>query len=221
MTKIVCISDSHNQHSSIEIPECDLLIHAGDFSYTGKMVDVIELNQWFGKLKKAGTVKEIILIAGNHDWICALNPSWVKEAFTNCIYLDEEPCEVFGLKVFGSAWTPFFNNWAFNADRGKVIARHWVKIPDDTQILVTHGPPMGILDVNTEEVYSLPLGPDHLGCEELKKRVDELQDLKLHVFGHIHSSNGQHKDSTGKLFVNAAICNESYQPILPPQIVIL
>jgi Icc-related predicted phosphoesterase len=221
MTKIVAISDTHTQHSSLEIPKCDLLIHAGDFSYTGKMVDVIEMDIWFGKLKEKGTIQEAVLICGNHDWIGATNPSWTKAAFTNCIYLDEESCEVFGLKVFGSAWTPEFCNWAFNAKRGEEIARHWAKIPDDTQILVTHGPPMGILDINTEEIYSLPLGPYHLGCEELRKRVDELKELKLHVFGHIHSSNGQFKDPSGKLFVNAAICDESYQPSQLPQVITL
>jgi len=218
--KIVCISDTHLSHNQVEIPECDLLIHAGDFSFVGKMVDVIELNQWFGKLKEKGTIKQAILIAGNHDWIAQKNPSWTKEAFTNCIYLDEEPCEVFGLKVFGSAWTPEFNNWAFNAKRGKEIARHWAKIPDDTQILVTHGPPHGILDINTEEIYSLPLGPDHLGCEELRKRVDELKELKLHVFGHIHSSSNT-QTINGVQFINASVLNESYEVIYPPRIVTL
>jgi Icc-related predicted phosphoesterase len=216
VVKICCISDTHlNQ---LEIPECDLLIHAGDFSFVGKMVDVIEVNQWFGKLKEKGTVKEIIAIAGNHDWICEKNPSWVKETFTNCIYLDEEPCEVFGFKVFGSAWSPFFNNWAFNAQRGNEIARHWKKIPDDTQILVTHGPPYGILDVNTEEVYSLPLGPEHLGCEELRKRIDQLKDLKLNVFGHIHSSSGV-EEHNGVKFVNASVLNESYEVIFKPIVI--
>lgn len=220
MTTICCISDTHLSHNQLEIPECDLLIHSGDFSYTGKMVDVIEVNQWFGKLKKSGKVKEIVAICGNHDWIGALNPSWIKETFTNCIYLDEEPCEVFGFKVFGSAWTPEFNNWAFNAQRGKVIARHWAKIPDDTEILVTHGPPMGILDVNTEEIYSLPLGPEHLGCEELRKRVDELKELKLGVFGHIHSSNGI-EEHNGVQFVNASVLNESYEVVYPPILITL
>jgi Icc-related predicted phosphoesterase len=213
--KIVTISDSHLSHNQLDIPECDLLIHAGDFSFTGKMIDVLDVNQWFGKLKEKGTIKQAILICGNHDWIGETNPSWVKEAFTNCIYLDEEPCEVFGFKVFGSAWTPEFNNWAFNAARGKEIAKHWAKIPDDTQILVTHGPPYGILDINTEEPYPKHLGPEHLGCEELRKRVDALPDLKLHVFGHIHSSAGT-QVINGVQFVNASVLNESYEVVYPP-----
>lgn len=179
------------------------------------MVDVIELNQWFGKLKASEKVKKIICCAGNHDWIAQTNPSWTKEAFTNCIYLDEEPTEVFGLKVFGSAWSPFFHNWAFNAQRGEDIKRHWDKIPENINVLITHGPPMGILDVNNEEIYSLPLGPEHLGCEELRKRVDQLKELKLSVFGHIHNSAGT-QIINGVQFVNASVLNESYEPVYKP-----
>lgn len=218
MTKICCISDTHLNHNQLEIPECDLLIHAGDFSFVGKMIDIIEVNQWFGKLKERGICKEIVAIAGNHDWIGQTNPSWTKEAFTNAIYLDEEPYEVFGFKVFGSAWTPFFNNWAFNAQRGKEIERHWAKIPNDIQILVTHGPPYGILDVNIEEPYHKHLGPDHLGCEELRKRVDKLKDLRLSVFGHIHSSHNL-EEYNGVKFVNASVLDESYDVVYKPIVI--
>jgi len=216
--KVCCISDTHLNHASLDIPECDLLIHAGDFSFIGKMVDIIEMDQWFGKLKSAGICKEIVAIAGNHDWTAMKNPSWTKETFTNCIYLDEEPCEVFGYKVFGSAWSPFFNNWAFNAQRGKEIARHWKKIPEDTEILVVHGPPYGILGVNTEEPYPKHLGPIHLGCEELKKRIDQLKDLKLSVHGHIHSSHGI-EEHNGVKFVNASVLNENYEVSFKPIVI--
>jgi Icc-related predicted phosphoesterase len=212
------ISDTHLSHNQLEIPKCDLLIHAGDFSFVGKMIDAMEVNQWFGKLKERGTIKEAILICGNHDWIGEKNPSWTKEAFTNAIYLDEESCEVFGLKVFGSAWSPEFNNWAFNAQRGKEISRHWAKIPDDTQILISHGPPYGILDVNTEEIYNKPQGPEHLGCEELRKRIDQLKDLKLNVFGHIHSSHGI-EEHNGVKFINASVLNESYEVVFKPIVI--
>lgn len=218
MTKIVTISDTHLSHNQLDIPECDLLIHSGDFSFVGNMVDVLELNFWFGKLKEKGKFKEAVLICGNHDWIGQKNPSWTKETFTNCHYLDEESIELFGFKIFGSAWTPFFNNWAFNAQRGEEIARHWAKIPKDTDILVTHGPAYGILDVNTEEVYSLPLGPEHLGCEELRKRIKQLKSLKLHVFGHIHSSSNE-EIVDGVKFVNASVLNESYQVVYPPRVI--
>ena len=220
MVKIAVISDTHCQHSSIEIPPCDLLIHAGDFSYVGKMVDVMELNQWFGKLKQNGIVKEIVAVAGNHDFIAQKNPSWTKETFTNCIYLDGETCEVFGLKIFGSPYTPSFGQWAFMKDRGPQIAYYWKQIPDDTEVLITHGAPYGILDeVDRGIVSGVEGGREHVGCEELIKRVNQLSNLKLHCFGHLHDNNGQFRDSLGKLFVNAAICSEEYKPIQPVQVV--
>jgi Icc-related predicted phosphoesterase len=218
MITICAISDTHLSHNQLDIPECDLLIHAGDFSFVGKMVDVLDVNQWFGKLKAQGKIKEAVIICGNHDWVGMKNPSWTKEAFTNCHYLDEESIELFNYKIFGSAWTPEFNNWAFNAKRGKEIARHWKKITEDVEILITHGPPHKILDINTEEIYSLPLGPEHLGCEELAKKVKKLENLKLHVFGHIHSSSGE-QDINGVKFVNASVLNESYQVVYPPRII--
>jgi len=218
--KIACISDTHNQHYGIQIPECDILLHAGDFSYMGKAIDIVELNHWFGKLKASGKVKEIVAIAGNHDWLCETNPSLAASLFTNCIYLNEQPAEVMGLKIFGSPIQPWFCDWAFNRRRGDEIARHWAKIPDDTQVLVTHGPPMGILDIVKDNPYNLTNGPDHLGCYDLTKRIGELKDLKLHVFGHIHDSNGVYIDPvTGKTFVNAAICSEEYKPIQPVHVI--
>lgn len=66
--RICAISDTHNQHNSIEIPECDVLIHAGDYSYIGDYQSIWKLNQWFGKLKSSGKVGQVITCAGNHDW---------------------------------------------------------------------------------------------------------------------------------------------------------
>jgi Icc-related predicted phosphoesterase len=218
VVKICCISDTHLSHNQLEIPECDFLIHAGDFSFVGNMVDVIEMNQWFGKLKEEGIVKQIVAVAGNHDGITEKNPSWTKEAFTNCIYLDQEPCELFGFKIFGSPVSPEFNDWFHGRKRGPEIARCWAKIPDGTQILIVHGPPYGILDVNTEEIYTQPLGPVHLGCEDLKKRIEQLKDLKLVVTGHIHSSHGI-ESINGVKFVNASVLNESYEVVFKPIVI--
>jgi len=212
--KICAISDTHNQHSGVEIPECDILVHAGDFSYSGHALDIVALDNWFGKLKASGTVKKIVVIAGNHDWLCETNPSLAASLFKNSIYLNEQPAKVMGLKFFGSPIQPVFCNWAFNRKRGAEIARHWAKIPDDTQVLITHGPPFDILDKVWSQPYNSVTGPDPLGCHDLRMRIDQLEHLKLHIFGHIHDSNGIYIDqSTGKKFVNAAICSEEYKPI--------
>lgn len=218
--KLVTISDTHNQHKNLEIPKCDVLVHSGDFSYTGDFQSIWEINEWFGKLKKEKKVKEVIAVSGNHDRGFEQNPTLFRSLMTNCIYLQDELTELMGFKWYGSPRTPFFNNWAFNEQRGADIKKWWDRIPDDTNVLITHGPPYGILDVNIEEIYSLPLGPEHLGCEELKKRIDELKNLKLSVFGHIHSSNGI-EEHNGVKFVNASVLNESYEVVYPPRIVTL
>jgi Icc-related predicted phosphoesterase len=220
VVKICCISDTHNQHRKIEIPECDVLIHSGDYSYTGDFQSIWEINQWFGKLKSDSICKEVITVAGNHDFGFEKNSNLFRPLMTNCIYLQDEPLDFMGFKWYGSPRTPTFGRWAFMNNRGKDIKKYWDRIPDDTQILITHGSPYGILDeVDRGIISGAEGGREHVGCEELRKRVDQLKDLKLHCFGHLHDNNGQFKDNSGKLFVNAAICDESYSPIQPPQVI--
>lgn len=222
MVKIACISDTHNQHRNLIIPQCDVLVHAGDYSYTGDFQSLWEINQWFGELKKEGVCSEVVTVCGNHDFLYEKNPTLARSIMTNCIYLQDEPLEFMGYKWYGSPRTPFFCNWAFNEQRGRQIKKWWDRIPDDTQILITHGPPMGILDeVDRGVVNGLELGREHVGCEELRKRVDQLKDLKLHCFGHLHDNNGEYTDPNGKLFVNAAICTEEYKPTQNSHIIIL
>ena len=96
-----------------------------------------------------------------------------------------------GIKFYGSPNTPEFMSWAFMKQRGKSIAKIWKKIPDDTDVLITHGPPKGILDLCKD---------GHVGCQDLLERVYEVQP-KFHIFGHIHESRGQHKEN-GTTFVN-------------------
>src|SRR5258708_39125442 len=103
--KLAIISDTHNQHRNIEIPKCDVLIHAGDFSYTGDFQSIWEINQWFGNLKQQGKVKETVCVAGNHDWGFERNPSLFRSIMTNCKYLQDEPLELMGYKWYGSPRT--------------------------------------------------------------------------------------------------------------------
>jgi hypothetical protein len=109
-------------------------------------------------------------------------------------------------KFFFSPYTPEFFEWAFNVKRGPDIKKYWDQIPDDTEFLVTHGPPYGILD----EV--VPGDRKHLGCGELLKRVQNLPKLRYHAFGHIHGSRGVLQNSKGPLFINASVLNERYNP---------
>jgi Icc-related predicted phosphoesterase len=132
--------------------------------------------------------------------------------------LIHESIEIGGFKIFGSPYTPFFHNWAFNIFRGEGLVEKWSQIPDDTQVLITHGPPMGILD----EVISFngkkcEWEVEKVGCAALYNRIQELKSLKLHIFGHIHPGAGT-KQINGVTYINASTCNEQYKPVNGPMI---
>ena len=129
---------------------------------------------------------------------------------SNEIYLENSRMELLGLKIWGSPVQPEFNNWSFNVARGTAIRRYWEMIPADTDVLVTHGPPFGVLDqVNPSTA--------HLGCEELAKVIEEIKP-RLHLFGHIHGGHGS-SASNGTQFVNASVVNEAYRLVYEPQVV--
>jgi Icc-related predicted phosphoesterase len=214
MVKIICISDTHT-YENFEVPDGDILIHSGDISFRGTFAEMNRGMRWLSKFPH----KHKVFVCGNHDWLGETDPLLMRELAeeNGVIYLDDSGIELMELRVWGSPVQPAFCNWAFNKQRGEEIARHWAKIPDDTQVLVTHGPPMSILDLVDKGTSQ----EAHVGCEELLKRVNQLKDLRLHIFGHLHDNNGQFKDSFGKLFVNAAICSEEYKPIQSPRIITL
>jgi Icc-related predicted phosphoesterase len=147
-----------------------------------------------------------VFIQGNHDRAGEMFETVIKEkaAQYNLIYLHHNQVEIEGYKLWGSNYSPRFGRWAWMRDRGYPMYYEWEQIPKDTNILVTHGPPWGVLDLT-------PYG-ENVGCEELRDRLKDLKKLKLLVTGHIHQGAGIEK--IGKVqFVNASICTESYQPI--------
>lgn len=209
--KIVLISDTHGLHEKMlyNLPEADMIIHSGDISNVGSIFEINQFTQWFSKLP----YKYKIFIAGNHDFgfekIRKSNEIGISIPH-GVIYLQDEMVEIEGLKIYGSPWQPEFHNWAFNLPRnGDQLKSKWDSIPNDIDILITHGPPFGCLDITPRN--------ERVGCEMLRYRVDELKP-KLHVFGHIHDSYGE-KYTEDTLFINASICNERYQPINKPIVV--
>ena len=209
--KIVGISDVHGRYSikNIVIPECDILISCGDYSFTGQLHEVRNFHKWLNKQP----AKYKISLQGNHERGVeanfGLSKTTAEEACPGVYFIDESLIEIEGLKIWCSSYTPTFLNWAFMRDRGPDIKAHWDRIPDDIDILVTHGPPYGILDYVEENGLKR-----YLGCQDLLNRVKELKNLKHHFFGHIHYSHG----SDG-IFHNCAIVNEQYQPVNSPIIV--
>ncbi len=210
--KIVCLSDTHNCNELIDVPNGDVLIHAGDATGRGTVAEIQEFNKWFSNLPH----KYKIFVAGNHDWLFETNNFYAQTLLgKDIIYLQDSAVEIEGLKIYGSPWQPRFFDWAFNLMRGAEMAEKWKLIPNDTEILITHGPPNGILDAVQREYFV-----ENTGCEELIKKVEELSNdsLKLHIFGHIHCGYGQ-TEKFGVTFVNASNCDEAYEPSQPPIVI--
>lgn len=214
---IDCISDLHGFLPKLE--GADLLIIAGDL--TGRDTDKEHLDfiEWLAYGQKyENKYKKVIYIAGNHDgFLDPKNKRYgqvkVPEDW-NIEYLCDSGTEFDGLKIWGSPWTPTFLDWHFMKDRGDPIKEKWDLIPDDTEILITHGPPFGIQD---QVKYSSKAKEGKFaGCEELRNAIDHrLNKLKLHVFGHVHEGYGKVQVS-GVIHVNASIMDEEYRPINKP-----
>lgn len=203
--KLVIISDTHTRRP--EVPDGDILIHCGDHTFEGKHEESMMALAWLNRLPH----KHKIFIAGNHEVGWETAPREGLEYMVNkwapkCVYLENSGVEIEGLKFWGSPNQPHFYNWAFQKARGKELKEHWAKIPDDTDILITHGPPFMIRDTG-----------DHIGDEDLRNRVFEVKP-KLHCFGHAHEGYGV-EVIDGITFVNAAILNDDYN-IAHPAVVI-
>jgi Icc-related predicted phosphoesterase len=195
----LCLSDTHGKHRLLKnLPKADVIIHAGDLSKDGSERSCMDFMNWFSKLE----YQHKIFIAGNHDFFFeSASEQYIRKVVPeNLVYLNDTGISINGINIWGSPVTPRFFDWAFNRDRGKAINKHWKLIPATTDILVTHGPPMGILDdvgVN-----------DHAGCADLLRRVKRIKP-KFHIFGHIHGSYGRSKTSYTE-YINVSIVDDNY-----------
>ncbi|HRJ31311.1 MAG: metallophosphatase domain-containing protein [Cyclobacteriaceae bacterium] len=196
--KIVCISDTHTKHQEVILPKGDLLIHAGDVSWVGSELQLIDFFKWFDKQD----FKHKIFIAGNHDLMFERNPKQAQSLIPkSIIYLEESSVTIEGIKIYGTPITPYFFNWAFNRYPGQDIEQHTQKIPNDTDILITHGPPYGILDANVKG--------EHCGCPSLLSKIQEVKP-KLLICGHIHEGYGRLQKEES-LYINASLLNHRYE----------
>jgi Icc-related predicted phosphoesterase len=215
--KITFISDTHGKHNQItkDLPGGDILIHAGDFMNSGyHPMEAAEFFKWFDKINNYDTK---IFIAGNHDRLMEDDPTMMLGELTGyktIDYLQDEELGIYyddlsgnhsedNIHIYGSPWQPEFFNWAFNLPRnGNELKERWDAIPNNTDILITHGPPFGFLDIPGHGT------PMNVGCEVLRYRIDELRP-KIHVFGHIHGSAGYYFNGHTH-FINASVLNERY-----------
>lgn len=211
-----CISDLHGYFP--ELQGGDLLIVAGDLTAKHEGYEFVKFRNWLNKQKYS----KKIVIAGNHDGYI-VNNTWMDKEIDEFDYLLDSGTEFEGLKIWGSPWTKNFKGQnskckAFGLDTEEELATKWALIPDDTDILITHSPPYGVLD------WIHPWGDkdkrDLLGSPSLLNRIDQIKP-KLHVFGHIHEHGGQqfiykrpgYGDENNTICVNASIVNERYEHV--------
>lgn len=215
--KIVVISDTHSLHNQLLIPECDLLLHAGDFTAHGHIPEANIFAHWFAKQP----AKYKVAIPGNHDFCCEAQPALIKEIFTNlgCHLLIDNMITLDGLNIYGSPYQPWFYDWAFNfpseePEKSLQAKRKWSQIPDETNILLVHGPPYKCLDrVNTKGINE----EWNVGCKHLLERIKQLSDLKLVATGHIHEARGSMMLNNTHI-INAACASlgSSFSKLRPP-----
>jgi Icc-related predicted phosphoesterase len=214
--KVLAISDLHGILPAI--PEADLLLIAGDITpdvYSYPDIEWTPARQvaWmftnFKPWLEDIPVKNTVAIAGNHDYIFEFR----KDEFLDDMpvhYLENSSVTIDGVSIYGAPWTPKFGNWAFMKQE-KYLLEQWDKIPLDTNVLITHGPPFGILDQSNFFGDGMA---KHAGSGSLRQKLSygSFGNLKLHVFGHIHEGRGV-TTLDGVTFANVAQMDLSYNPI--------
>ena len=203
--KILIISDTHNKHRLLSnLPEADIIIHCGDITGNGGSEKIKEFMAWFSPLEQ---FKYKIFVAGNHDWLFERDNLRARKLVPkNIIYLEDEEIIIDGIKFYGTPVQKHFCNWAFNRDES-ILAQHWAKIPNDTDILITHSPPYGIGD-------NVP----RYGCQgspSLYKEIVERIRPLVSAYGHIHEGYCI-KVLDNITFINASNLNGSYQCVNDP-----
>lgn len=205
--KIVTFSDIHGQQNKaltewFNSNPADLLIFAGDLQLNN--LDYGEsFIKWIHQLPYTNKV----MVFGNHDGNYIHTLTYIMQnEFTDIIFLNNGSIIIDGVNIFGSPYSVKYQDWWFMLEDEK-LSTTWNKIPEDTDILITHCPPFGILDYTFENAIA--------GSKTLLKRVNGLRNLRYHIFGHIHESYGT-ININGKTFINACLLNEKYQLVNNP-----
>jgi Icc-related predicted phosphoesterase len=205
---IVALSDQHGVLP--DIPSCDLLLIAGDvcpisnhdLSFQANWL-ARDFRWWLARLP----ARKIVLIAGNHDLVFQEQPHLIPRDLP-ATYLQDSRLEWEGLRIWGTPWQPWFFDWAFNLYEDDLKTK-WALIPDDTDILVVHGPPRGFGDGVPERD-----GIRRTGSPSLLERISEVRP-KLVVYGHIHEGRGEWRVGNS-ILANVTILDEGYRHVYEP-----
>lgn len=197
MKKIWHISDTHGYHRLLNIPnDIDIVIHSGDESNSKDKYknepEFRDFINWFACLP----IKNKVFIAGNHSSYIFHNRKEVNKVCKdlNIIYLEDDWTLIDGISIWGSPATPNFGNWYFMKDRSK-MDKLYSSIPDWIDIVVSHGPPKGILDLSYDQDNKL----EFCGCKSLKNHMLNRVKPKYCFFGHIHNTKDIINSGTMKL----------------------
>jgi Icc-related predicted phosphoesterase len=208
MVKIVALSDIHGHLPAI--PECDLLIIAGDICPTSNHSRPFQADWLMGIFNpwiKNVPAKNKVIIAGNHDFVFEDRPYNFSPSKLNCIYLENFSVEIDGIKIWGSPFSRWFYSWAFNApetDNEEVfLDKLYSKIPQDTDIIISHGPPIGYGDITLEGTRT--------GSIKLLEHFKRTS-AKLLLVGHIHEDRGIFELDKNKTIVNCSYLDRGYSP---------
>jgi len=224
--KIVFFSDPHGFHDEFDLPEADIAICAGDISMSGLRTQVTSFTEWYDRQP----VTHKIFIPGNHDyWFDKKHPKSLNYKLEDdshldvvpegIIYLEDSSVTIEGIKIWGSPTTPWFHNWAFNKVPEDLFG-YWDQIPEDVDIIVTHGPPANtILDKCIRD-------GKRAGCPSLTKRIADIRP-KICAFGHIHEGYGiddkyiPDADGNEKVtkLINCSVLNHNYYRTNEPVII--
>jgi Icc-related predicted phosphoesterase len=205
--KIAAISDTHGRISRVtNFPEADLLIVAGDVCTSGKLT---QLKQFVQDIRN-WPYEKIIFVAGNHDrCLHDMRQEEARELLARdprIIHLQDEALIIDGIKFYGSPWTPKWGRWAFMAPDHVLGDNVWSCIPDDVDVLITHGPAHEILD---------RVGVRNPGSSTLRWRIEQLEKIRCHIFGHIHEGRGNDIVTSGKSVYtawNVSMLDGNYEP---------
>ncbi|WP_442511911.1 metallophosphoesterase [Novipirellula sp. SH528] len=206
--KIWFISDTHNEHLGLQVPEVDMVIHCGDESTDGNAStnepEARRFFDWYSGLNIATKV----FVPGNHSTAVAQGLIRADD-YPDIRFLIHDSMQCDEIKLFGSPYTPQFHDWAYMKKRGQ-LDLVWQSVPEDVDILITHGPPKGVLDL-THDMDSKAL--IQVGCTALRHHVEKRIKPKIHAFGHLHDEKGISNYGIftrgATQFINCSCCNLS------------
>jgi len=225
--KICAVSDLHGNLP--KLPSCDLLLIGGDISPLNIQSNMPEMRNWlisdFKYWLQSLEFKEVILVAGNHDFYFERNQNKVQGIITelsravNITYLKNQLYETYingeRITIFGTPYCHQFGNWAFMREDDK-LREYFAECPDEVDIILSHDAPYGITDVCLESTFRDE--GEHIGNIPLRERLETV-NFKYLIHGHLHSSEHNLTKFKKGYVANSSLLNEKYKLVYPPLLI--